>query len=83
MPHLATTGLSRTDFSDPFVAHLHEKLASDYEDAYVTHLERSEGGVDLEDLLASAFAVNDLAAQMSAAGQRDRMKEIHASYRWD
>ncbi len=60
-----------------------EKLASDYGDAYVTHLEHSEGGVDLEDRLESALALTDLAARMVAAGLGSRMKEIEASCRWD
>jgi len=74
---------SAIESGDAFVAHVHDKLASDYEDAYVTHLEHSEGGVDLEDRLAAALELSDLASRMVATGQRERMKEIHASYRWN
>ena len=82
MPQSATHE-SRAKQDEDFVAHVNERLASDYEDAYVTHLEHSEGGVDLEDRLASALELSDLASRMVATGQRERLKEIHASYRWN
>ncbi|WOB11241.1 hypothetical protein [Piscinibacter gummiphilus] len=58
-----------------------ESLIRLYEDAYVTHLEASEGGVDLEDRLNVSLALQAATTRMQAAGLEEEMKEIQESLR--
>lgn len=52
-----------------------------YEDAYVTHLEAAEGGVDLEDRLKIALDLRAATGRMQAAGLEAKMTAIQESLR--